>query len=162
MDKACIIIWGAKCEAKANGKPRWAASWAPKVLEPRIHTGTLAPMPGTARTLCCGASDMKSISSMTSCGNSSESLARLRRRARAVAWSEPGARPKPRSMRPGYSASSVPNCSAITKGEWLGSMMPPAPTRIVDVPPAMWPIRMDVAALAMPGMPWCSATQYRW
>ena len=37
-------------------------------------------------------------------------------------------------MRPGKSASSVPNCSAITSGAWLGSMMPPAPTRIVDVP----------------------------
>ena len=36
-------------------------------------------------------------------------------------------------MRPGYSDSSVPNCSAITIGEWLGSMMPPAPRRIVVV-----------------------------
>ena len=62
-------------------------------------------------------------------------------------------------MRPGYSASSVPNCSAITIGEWLGSMMPPAPTRIVEVPPARWPMTTEVAALAMPGMLWCSATQ---
>jgi hypothetical protein len=30
----------------------------------------------------------------------------------------------------------VPNCSAITSGEWFGSMMPPAPTLIVRVPPA--------------------------
>jgi hypothetical protein len=30
--------------------------------------------------------------------------------------------------------ASVPNCSATTSGEWLGSMMPPEPTRIVDVP----------------------------
>ena len=37
---------------------------------------------------------------------------------------------------PGYSDSSVPNCSAITSGAWLGSMMPPAPTRIVVVPAA--------------------------
>ena len=58
--------------------------------------------------------------------------------------------------------SSVPNCSAITSGEWLGSMMPPAPTRIRDVPPATWPISTAVAALAMPGMPWCSASQKRW
>ena len=36
-------------------------------------------------------------------------------------------------MRPGKSASSVPNCSAMTSGAWFGSMMPPAPTRIVDV-----------------------------
>ena len=55
-------------------------------------------------------------------------------------------------MRPGYSASRVPNCSAMTSGAWFGSMMPPAPTRIVDVPPAMWPITTAVAALAMPGM----------
>ena len=62
-------------------------------------------------------------------------------------------------MRPGNSASSVPNCSAITMGEWLGSMIPPAPTRIVDVPAARWPMTTDVAALAMPRMLWCSATQ---
>jgi hypothetical protein len=46
----------------------------------------------------------------------------------------------------------VPNCSAITSGEWFGSMMPPAPTRIDDVPPARYPITTDVAALAMPVM----------
>ena len=39
---------------------------------------------------------------------------------------------------PGSSAASVPNCSAITSGAWFGSMMPPAPTRIVEVPPATW------------------------
>jgi len=32
-------------------------------------------------------------------------------------------------------------------------MIPPAPTRIVDVPPATCPITTDVAALAIPGMP---------
>ena len=84
---------------------------------------------------------------------------RLRRSARAVSRRMPGARPSPRSMRPGYSDSSVPNCSAITSGEWFGSMMPPAPTRIVVVPPATWPMTIDVAALAMPGMLWCSASQ---
>ena len=62
-------------------------------------------------------------------------------------------------MRPGNSASSVPNCSAITSGAWLGSMMPPAPTRIVVVPAATCAITTAVAALAMPGMPWCSASQ---
>ena len=62
-------------------------------------------------------------------------------------------------MRPGCRASSVPNCSAITIGEWLGNMIPPAPTRIVDVPPARWAMTTDVAALAMPSMLWCSATQ---
>ena len=62
-------------------------------------------------------------------------------------------------MRPGNSDSSVPNCSAITSGEWFGSMMPPAPTRMVEVPPATCAITTAVAALAMPGMPWCSASQ---
>ena len=64
-------------------------------------------------------------------------------------------------MRPGNSDSSVPNCSAITSGAWFGSMMPPAPTRMVEVPAATWPITTAVAALAMPGMLWCSASQKR-
>ena len=62
-------------------------------------------------------------------------------------------------MRPGYSDSSVPNCSAMTSGEWFGSITPPAPTRIVDVPPATKPMTTEVAALATPGMLWCSASQ---
>ena len=41
-------------------------------------------------------------------------------------------------------------CSAMTSGAWLGSMTPPAPTRIVDVPAATWAMTTDVAALAMP------------
>ena len=45
----------------------------------------------------------------------------------------PGARPSPRSIRPGCSAASVPNCSAISSGAWFGSMMPPAPMRMVRV-----------------------------
>jgi hypothetical protein len=31
----------------------------------------------------------------------------------------------------------VPNCSAITSGEWLGSITPPAPMRMVEVPAPM-------------------------
>jgi hypothetical protein len=57
------------------------------------------------------------------------------------------------SIRPGKSDARVPNCSAMTRGEWLGSMMPPAPARMVEVPPAMCAITTEVAALAMPGMP---------
>ncbi len=41
----------------------------------------------------------------------------------------------------------MPNCSAMTSGEWFGSMTPPEPTRIVLVPPATCPITTDVAAL---------------
>jgi len=36
---------------------------------------------------------------------------------------------------------------------------PPAPTRIVEVPPATYAITTDVAALATPGRLWCSASQ---
>ena len=31
-------------------------------------------------------------------------------------------------------------------------MMPPAPTRMLEVPAATWQITTEVAALAMPGM----------
>ena len=64
-------------------------------------------------------------------------------------------------MRPGCSDSSVPNCSAITSGAWFGSMIPPEPTRIVDVPAATWAITTAVAALAIPTALWCSASQKR-
>jgi hypothetical protein len=64
-------------------------------------------------------------------------------------------------MRPGNSVSSVPNCSAMTSGEWLGSMIPPAPRRIVDVWCAIWPISTDVALEAMVAMLWCSAYHTR-
>src|SRR5215469_759125 len=67
----------------------------------------------------------------------------------------------PRSMRPGWSASSMPNCSATTSDGWFGSITPPEPTRMVVVAAAMCPIRTGGDELAMPGMPWCSATQNR-
>ena len=40
-------------------------------------------------------------------------------------------------------------------------MMPPEPTRMVRVPSATKPIATEVAALAMPVMLWCSASQKR-
>ena len=40
-------------------------------------------------------------------------------------------------MRSGWMEASVPNCSAMGRGEWFGSMMPPAPRRIFDVFAAM-------------------------
>ena len=43
-------------------------------------------------------------------------LDQLRRSARTVSWSVPGARPTPRSIRPGNSLANVPNCSAMTSG----------------------------------------------
>ena len=69
-----------------------------------------------------------------------------------MSGSVPGARPIPRSMRPGCNASSVPNCSATTSGEWFGSITPPEPTRIVEVAAATWAIITAGAELAMPGM----------
>ena len=62
-------------------------------------------------------------------------------------------------MRPGNRVSSVPNCSAMTSGEWLGSITPPAPKRIVEVWLAMWPISTLVADDAIDSMLWCSAYQ---
>jgi hypothetical protein len=64
-------------------------------------------------------------------------------------------------MRPGCSVSSVPNCSAIVSGEWLGSITPPAPSRIEVVWSAMWPISTLVAEEAIDAMLWCSAYQTR-
>jgi hypothetical protein len=55
-------------------------------------------------------------------------------------------------MRPGWSAANVPNCSATISGAWFGSMIPPAPTRMVEVPAATWAITTAVAALAMPAL----------
>jgi hypothetical protein len=52
-------------------------------------------------------------------------------------------------MRPGWSVSRVPNCSAIVSGAWFGSMTPPAPTLIVRVFAAMCAIRTLVAEEAM-------------
>jgi len=62
-------------------------------------------------------------------------------------------------MRPGKSSASVPNCSAMVSGAWLGSMTPPAPTRMRRLAAASWPISTAVAELATPSMLWCSATQ---
>jgi hypothetical protein len=55
----------------------------------------------------------------------------------------------------------VPNCSATTSGAWFGSITPPAPTRMRRVPKATCASATAVAALAMPGMLWCSAIQKR-
>jgi hypothetical protein len=106
---------------------------------------------------------LKNPISSISCGgkSSSESGSAERRSAEAVIWSVPGARPIPRSIRPGCSASSIPNCSATTSGGWLGSITPPAPIRIRSVLAARVAARTAGEELAIPGMLWCSATQWR-
>ena len=55
----------------------------------------------------------------------------------------------------------MPNCSAIVSGEWLGSMMPPAPRRMWSVWAATWAISTLVAEEAIDAMLWCSAYQTR-
>ncbi len=55
----------------------------------------------------------------------------------------------------------MPNCSAITSGEWLGSITPPAPSLIEVVLAATWAIRTLVAEEAIAAMLWCSAYQTR-
>ena len=76
-------------------------------------------------------------------------------------WSVPGARPSPRSIRPGYSASSVPNCSAITSGAWFGQH------DAARAEPDRRRVRADVGDQDArrrrrdAGMLWCSAYQTR-
>ena len=56
------------------------------------------------------------ITSITSRGKCSTLSCGWRPKADAVIGSVPGARPMPRSIRPGWSASSIANCSAIASG----------------------------------------------
>lgn len=89
-------------------------------------------------------------------GKFSAPFSGLRRALASVVRSVPGARPRPRSMRPGYISSSVPNCSATMYGEWLGSITPPAPSRIVDVWAATWAMTSAGTAEATDAVLWCS------
>ncbi len=158
--EACSSASGAKCEANAYGSPNAAASWAPNKDEPRMYSGTLVPRPGTAtmprvRARSDGVSPRNACSSLTSVGKFSAADG-SRRSAARVCGSVPGARPRPRSMRPGCSSASVPNCSAITMGEWLGSITPPEPSRIRSVRAAMCAMSTAGADEAMDAMLWCS------
>ena len=126
-----------------------------------MYSGTFVPAPGMACTV--GMRDLPAryaCSSSTSCGKESAADG-SRRNARRVVISVPGARPRPRSMRSPKIVARVPNCSAITNGEWFGSMTPPEPKRMRSVWWAMWPISTEVALEAMFGMLWCSAYQMR-
>ena len=78
-----------------------------------------------------------------------------------ITGSLPGARPMPRSMRPGARASSAANCSATTRGAWFGSMTPPEPTRMRSVRAAVAAMSTGGVVDATAGMLWCSANQYR-
>ncbi|QKG22948.1 hypothetical protein ACTIVE_4589 [Actinomadura verrucosospora] len=65
----------------------------------------------------------------------------------------------PRSIRPGCSASIVPNCSTMDSGVQCPVWTAPEPTRIRDVAAATASMRICGAALATPGARWCSASQ---
>ena len=100
--------------------------------------------------------------SATWSGNRSTSAVGPETRSSCVmTGSLPGARPMPRSMRPGASASSAANCSATTSGAWFGSMTPPEPTRMRSVRAAVAAISTGGVVDATAGMLWCSANQYR-
>jgi hypothetical protein len=79
--------------ALARNRP----DWLPRLLRSQV-TPQLRQTPGKAPNF----------------EESSPFCPRFRPSARIAAGSPPGARPTPRSMHPGYSASSVPNCSATT------------------------------------------------
>ena len=64
-------------------------------------------------------------------------------------------------MRPGCSSASVPNCSAMVSGAWLGSITPPAPRRMVLVCAATCATSTAGADDAMVAILWCSAYQMR-
>ena len=86
-----------------------------------------------------------------------------RRNARIVVWSEPGARPRPRSMRPGMRTSSVPNCFGDRQRGVIRQHDPrrrsePDARRCCAATCAMSTL---VADDAIAGMLWCSAYQTR-
>ena len=105
-------------------------------------------------------SPRKASSWPTWLGNSAAgSLLMPRRSACAVIGSVPGARPRARSIRPGYMASRVRNISATLSGAWFGSMMPAAPTRIRSVCAPICAVSNSGALQARLFMLWCSDTQ---
>src|SRR5699024_12059625 len=67
----------------------------------------------------------------------------------------------PRSIRSPWNRTRVPNCSMTASGEWLGSMIPPEPTRIRSVSEAARSISSAVALEARLFVLWCSANQSR-
>ena len=107
--------------AKTVPSPLTAANLVPYPLDPRTNTSGLEVTTGAASTSRYGWSSGKSsarnaISIANSCGKSGTASGWVPRSANAVRPSVPGARPNPRSMRPGWSASRVRNTSATFNG----------------------------------------------
>ena len=111
------------------------------------------------RTLAPSGETSERMSRMWSGNRSTSLVVPLCRSSCVITGSEPGARPMPRSMRPGASASSAANCSATTSGEWFGSMTPPDPTRMREVRAAAAATSTGGVVDATAGMLWCSANQ---
>ena len=106
---------------KHREDPNMPASCAPNKLEPKIQMGTLSPLPGTARSVWPGSTALKKPCS----SSTSAEIVRisLKRSPECASGHRIGARcaPSPRSIRPGYKDSRVPNCSAMTKGAGLAA-----------------------------------------
>ena len=127
-----------------------AASCAPNRLEPRIHTGTFA-RPRHRLNRLPGLQIAEQRLQLDDVVREGVAASGERRRARSelvgpgcAAEAEIDAARKQRRQRA--------ELLGDTSGAWFGSMIPPDPTRIRRVPPAIWPIATAVAALAMPSM----------
>lgn len=141
------------------GSPASAAIVAPSPMA-RTNGGTVNPSEGRARTPVADV-PRKNASSSASCPAKSSASSLSRPSALRTPPVKPTERPRPMSIRPGNSDSRTPNCSATTRGWWLGSITPPVPTRMVRVAAATAAARTVGADPATPGTPWCSATQTR-
>ena len=136
---ACAASLMLKCPANAKPTPSCAAMLAPALVEPSIQIGGMGASLGIASTSAngCPGGNVFVANAISSASRSFTSFSRVRRSAAEVTGSVPGARPRPRSMRPGCSASRVRKISRTRSGVWFGSMIPPAPTRIRFVTCAM-------------------------
>ena len=122
-----------------------------KSTGPQQCYGNIAALSGIAFTAWPFRAGPRYVRNSASNAGKSSPLCLRSRRSACIVWkSPPGARPSPRSIRPGYSASSVPNCSATTSGAWFGSITPPLPTRIRFVAAATCPISTGVAGACQP------------
>ena len=123
---------GAKCEAKAVGRPR-RRQLAENRLEPSSQMGTLKPASGTARRFGWAGPQQAAVRPMSR-GKSSVS----RGRGAVRAWWQRRCRARPTQVDrgPGTARPSMPRRFGHHQaGAWLGSnVMPPEPTRMVEVP----------------------------
>ena len=109
---------------------------AARAQQPDRRQGTsLSAWRRRCKRMRSGKSRVSSSSSSWNRSRKSSSSATFwrRRSAYEVTGSVPGARPMPRSIRPGNSASSILKRSATISGAWFGSITPPEPTRMRSV-----------------------------